>query len=170
MASKYKNAGRRSALNRRRRAYPISDCKIVMIERDYYWLRETVELAKRCPPSDSALSVGAILVGADGLEITRGYSRDSHPTVHAEESALEKLSDKVRAVGATMYSSMEPCAERRSRSRTCVDLIAEASISRVVFLNREPVGLVLHPQGMDRLERLGIEVVHLTDFGELDSI
>src|SRR6185437_6720679 len=33
---------------------------------DLRWLREAVELSKRCPPSDAAFSVGAILVGARG--------------------------------------------------------------------------------------------------------
>ena len=51
-----------------------------------------VSLAWECPPSDSAFSVGAVIVDSGGTELSRGFSREgSDPTVHAEEAALGKL-------------------------------------------------------------------------------
>jgi pyrimidine deaminase RibD-like protein len=122
---------------------------------DHGWLREAVELARRCPPSDSAFSVGAILVGADGTMIATGYSRELDPRDHAEEVALAKAgalpgSDRpgpAEQAGAsnggglaqaTMYSSLEPCCHRLSRPRSCAELILAAGIGRVVLAWREP--------------------------------
>ena len=52
-------------------------------------MRVAVELAWLSPPSQTAYSVGAVIVGADGTEVSRGYSREGgDPIVHAEESAL----------------------------------------------------------------------------------
>ena len=59
---------------------------------DERWMRLAVELAWLCPPSETAYSVGAVIVGADGTEVSRGYSREGgDPLMHAEESALGKL-------------------------------------------------------------------------------
>ena len=57
-------------------------------QEDERWMRLAVELAWQCPPSPTAYSVGAVLVGADGAELSRGFSRENDPVVHAEESAL----------------------------------------------------------------------------------
>ena len=46
----------------------------------------------QCPPSQTAFSVGAVVVAADGTELARGYSREGgDPVSHAEEAALAKL-------------------------------------------------------------------------------
>ena len=37
---------------------------------DHQWLAEAIELSRRCPPSASAFSVGAILVAADGAVLS----------------------------------------------------------------------------------------------------
>ncbi|TNY34452.1 dCMP deaminase [Thermomonospora catenispora] len=59
--------------------------------RDRHWLALACDLARLCPPSDTAFSVGAVIVGADDSELARGWSRETDPAVHAEESALAKL-------------------------------------------------------------------------------
>lgn len=59
---------------------------------DRRWLALACDLADRCPPSDTAFSVGALVVAADGTELARGHSREGgDPVVHAEEAALAKL-------------------------------------------------------------------------------
>src|SRR2546430_10850930 len=88
---------------------------------DEYWLRVAVEESRKCPPADGAFSVGAVVV-RDGVELARGYSRETDPAVHAEEAALARLAGTDLA-GATVYSSLEPCGERGSRPRTCTQLI-----------------------------------------------
>jgi pyrimidine deaminase RibD-like protein len=55
------------------------------------WMRAAIDLSRRCPPSTTAFSVGAIIVSADGEEIASGYSRQSDPHDHAEQAALAKL-------------------------------------------------------------------------------
>jgi pyrimidine deaminase RibD-like protein len=50
-----------------------------------------VDLARQCPPSEGAYSVGAVIVDENGEEMSRGYSREDDPHVHAEEAALGKL-------------------------------------------------------------------------------
>ena len=106
---------------------------------DERWMRLAIELAWQCPPSPTAYSVGAVLVDADGDEISRGFSREGgDPVVHAEESALGKLAaDDPRLAGATIYSTLEPCSQRKSRPRTCTQLIIAAGLRRVVIAWRE---------------------------------
>jgi len=57
---------------------------------DRRWLRQAIELSRRCPPSSTAFSVGAILVSQSGAMISTGYSRERDPSDHAEETALAK--------------------------------------------------------------------------------
>ncbi|MFI7033395.1 hypothetical protein ACIBK1_32160 [Microbispora rosea] len=76
-----------------------------------------IELARKCPPSTTAFSVGAVIVDAADNGISRGYSRETDPRVHAEEAARAKLGtiDKARLKGSTIYSTLELCSEGRSR-------------------------------------------------------
>lgn len=91
---------------------------------DVTWMERAIELSRKCPPAEGAFSVGAIIVGADGEELAHGYSRETDAHVHAEESALAKLpTDDPRLAGATLYSTLEPCSERKSRPLTCTQLI-----------------------------------------------
>src|SRR5260370_29400506 len=81
---------------------------------DRQWMSLAIDLARLCPPSERAYSVGAVIVDEDGREISRGYSREDDPHVHAEESALGKLApDDPRLPHATIYSwSRAPSASR----------------------------------------------------------
>ena len=55
---------------------------------------------------------------------------------HAEAVALSKVGDAAR--GATLYTSLEPCAHRSQRGPTCASLIAGAGIARVVIAIEDP--------------------------------
>lgn len=127
-----------------------------------------IEQARLCPPAASAFSVGAVIVDADGNEVSRGYSRETDAKVHAEESALAKVGDSEcpRLAGATIYSTLEPCSERASRPLSCTRLIIEAGIPRVVLAWREPSLFVADCQGAEMLERAGVEVVELAEFAD----
>jgi pyrimidine deaminase RibD-like protein len=139
------------------------------LDADHRWLFEAIRLSRCCPPSQIAYSVGAVLVGADGRVLSTGYSRETDPADHAEEVALAKvdLADRVVAgsaelAAATLYSSLEPCAVRRSRPVPCADLIIASGIKRVVIAWTEPP--VLAPGGgAARLRSLGVEVVALRE-------
>lgn len=135
---------------------------------DREWLRAAVELSRRCPRSDSAYAVGAILVGADGVRLADGYSREHDPHEHAEEAALAALgpTSPDALAGATLYSSLEPCSTRRSRPRSCVRHILAAGIGRVVFALREPPVFV-DCNGADLLREAGVEVVQVVELAPL---
>lgn len=127
---------------------------------DYDWMRLAIALAHQCPPSPSAFSVGALIVDHRGAEISRGYSRETDSHVHAEESALVKLAtDDPRLRTATIYTTLEPCSQRKSRPRTCTELILDAGIRRVVMAWREPGLFVADCQGYELLTAAGVAVV-----------
>ncbi|HEY6788984.1 MAG TPA: dCMP deaminase [Trebonia sp.] len=151
---------------------------------DLRWMELAIELAWRAPQSLAAYSVGAVIVGADGAELSRGFSReggDSH--VHAEEAALGKLGPgDPRLAGATMYSTLEPCSQRKSRPRSCTELIlatraaaagrlagsgGNLGFGRVVIAWREPGLFVADCQGVELLARAGIEITELPELAEL---
>ena len=101
-------------------------------------LLQAIGLSLKCPPSDKAYSVGAVLVTRDGQVFT-GYSRETAPDNHAEEEAILKAEQAGATLeGATIYSSMEPCSTRRSKPRSCSALIIDRRMKRVVFAVREP--------------------------------
>jgi diaminohydroxyphosphoribosylaminopyrimidine deaminase/5-amino-6-(5-phosphoribosylamino)uracil reductase len=138
-------------------------------EADRHWLAEAIELSRRCSPSATAFSVGALLVAADGGVLSTGYSRELDPADHAEEVALAKLglpgpasqalSEAARAqlAGASLYSSLEPCAARASRPMPCAELIIASGIGRVVMAWREPP-IFVPGGGAVRLRRAGVAV------------
>ena len=65
-----------------------------------------------------------------------------------------------------MYTSLEPCTARRSRTRTCTELILAAGIRRVIFAMREPL-IFAECHGAETLREAGVEVVELTDLAGL---
>jgi diaminohydroxyphosphoribosylaminopyrimidine deaminase / 5-amino-6-(5-phosphoribosylamino)uracil reductase len=136
---------------------------------DRHWLSAAIELSERCPPSATAFSVGAVLVAADGSVLSAGYSRELDPADHAEEVALAKIGlpgavgrpevtgDRAHLAGATLYSSLEPCAARASRPTSCADLIIASGIGRVVIAWREPP-IFVPGGGAVRLRKAGLTV------------
>jgi pyrimidine deaminase RibD-like protein len=135
---------------------------------DEHWMSLAVDLARRCPPSDVAYSVGAVIVAADGTELSHGFSRENDPYIHAEESAVGKLAAGASGLsGATIYSTLEPCSRRRSRPRTCTQLIVASGIGRVVIAWREPSLFVADCQGVELLEQAGLTVMELPGFAAM---
>jgi diaminohydroxyphosphoribosylaminopyrimidine deaminase / 5-amino-6-(5-phosphoribosylamino)uracil reductase len=145
---------------------------------DLSWLREAVELSRRCPPSASAFSVGAILVGSGGTVLATGYSREREPHDHAEEVTLARVAEASGdggilgggvqgggaqgggLAGATMYTSLEPCRRRLSRSRSCSELIVAAGLQRVVLAWIEPP-LFVPGGGAQWLADHGVTVIQI---------
>lgn len=134
---------------------------------DRRWLLKAIDLSRHCPPTDTAYCVGAIIVAAVGTKLAEGYSRESDPHIHAEESALTKLAGTpARLTDATIYSSLEPCSIRKSRPRACTQLILNAGIRRVVFALREPP-LFANCHGVELLREGGVEVIEISELGQL---
>jgi riboflavin-specific deaminase-like protein len=127
---------------------------------DHRYLAWAVELSRRCPPSASAFSVGAVVVAEDGQVLSTGFSREQEDHDHAEEVALRKLGPDPRLRRATIYSSLVPCGARASRPVTCVQHILLAGLPRVVFAWREPP-LYAVGDGADQLRAVGVEVIEI---------
>jgi diaminohydroxyphosphoribosylaminopyrimidine deaminase/5-amino-6-(5-phosphoribosylamino)uracil reductase len=133
---------------------PVDDCRL---------LARAVALAANCPPSDTAFSVGALVVDGSGAVLAEGWSRMHEPHDHAEEAALRSLGPGWSAApGTTVYSSLEPCSARASRPRTCTELILAAGVQRVVFAWREPAVFV-EGAGAELLQAAGVDVVELPE-------
>lgn len=115
--------------------------------------------------------VGCLICASDGQVVASGYTgeiayADSLGTSlpHAEETAILKARREGKHLqGCTLYSTLEPCSQRKSGRTACVDLILETGISRVVYGAREPfdpeLGIVC--RGHARLAGAGLEVIHL---------
>ena len=140
---------------------------------DAAWLSRAIELSRCCPRSQSAFSVGAVVVGGDGEVIATGFSRERDPRDHAEEVALARASLAGPALtgpslagpalaGLTLYSSLEPCAARASRPRTCAELIIAAGLRRVVIAWLEPPVFV-EGGGAARLRAAGVTVIEIPE-------
>jgi riboflavin-specific deaminase-like protein len=130
---------------------------------DHRFLRWAIELSRLCPPSQSAFSVGAVVVGEDGQVLATGFSREQEEHDHAEEVALRKLGfADPRLRRATIYSSLAPCGARASRPVTCVQHILAAGIPRVVFAWREPA-LFTEGLGADQLRAAGVAVTEVAE-------
>jgi riboflavin-specific deaminase-like protein len=128
---------------------------------DHRFLAWAVELSRLSPPSESAFSVGAVVVDRDGHVLSTGFSREQEDHDHAEEVALRKLGPDPRLRDATMYSSLVPCGARASRPVTCVQHILAAGIPRVVFAWNEPP-VFTAGDGADQLRAADVEVTELS--------
>jgi pyrimidine deaminase RibD-like protein len=133
---------------------------------DKDWLRLAVDLARKCPPSNTAFSVGAVVVDVNGREISRGYSRQNDPQDHAEEGVLAKIDATDPCLrGATIYTSLEPCSRRASRPRSCTRLILDVGIPRVVFAWREP-SVFVNGDGAEQLRAAGVTVIEIPELAD----
>jgi len=74
---------------------------------------------------------------------------------HAEIFALNQAKEK--AVGATMYVTLEPCAHQ-GRTPPCVDRVISSGIKRVVIAAQDPNPLV-RGRSVKKLKWAGVEVV-----------
>ncbi len=97
--------------------------------------------------------VGATLV-RNGKVIGRGWTMPGGRP-HAEATALAQAGAAAR--GATLYTSLEPCAHASPRGPTCTTSIIEAGIARVVIGLRDPDPRT-DGRGIAILEAAGIAV------------
>jgi diaminohydroxyphosphoribosylaminopyrimidine deaminase/5-amino-6-(5-phosphoribosylamino)uracil reductase len=79
-------------------------------------------------------NVGCVVV-ADGKMVGQGSTAPGGRP-HAEASALGEAGAAAR--GATLYTTLEPCAHPSDRGPTCATLIPAAGITRVVVALRDP--------------------------------
>ena len=98
-------------------------------------------------------NVGCVIV-ADGGIIGRGATAQGGRP-HAEALALEQAGAKAK--GATIYTTLEPCAHQSERGPACVELILAAEPARVVIALKDP-DLRTSGKSLSRFRKAGIEV------------
>ena len=111
-------------------------------------LAEQVDLSR-----DKNPRVGALVISAAG-EVLGGGAHLGSGSDHAEVVALAHAGDLAR--GATVYSTLEPCAGTGQRP-PCVQALIDAGVARVVFGQRDPN--VAMSDGAKILQDSGIEVI-----------
>lgn len=93
-------------------------------------LRLAAKAAGRTAPNPM---VGAVVV-RDGEVVGEGaHRRAGEP--HAERIALDRAGERAR--GATLYTTLEPCAHQ-GRTPPCTDTVIASGVSRVVAAMRDP--------------------------------
>jgi diaminohydroxyphosphoribosylaminopyrimidine deaminase/5-amino-6-(5-phosphoribosylamino)uracil reductase len=97
--------------------------------------------------------VGAVVVSRDAVVVGHGF-HERAGEAHAEVRALAEAGS--RAVGATLYCTLEPCCHA-GRTGPCVVRIVEAGIARVVAAVEDPNPRV-RGQGFAFLRERGIDV------------
>jgi len=98
-------------------------------------------------------NVGCVIV-QDGKIVGRGATGDGGRP-HAEAVALVQAGKGAR--GATLYTTLEPCAHASERGPTCAAIIPEAGIARVVTAVKDPDPRTAG-QGVSMLRNAGVEV------------
>jgi diaminohydroxyphosphoribosylaminopyrimidine deaminase/5-amino-6-(5-phosphoribosylamino)uracil reductase len=101
--------------------------------------------------------VGCVIVSMDGHVLGQGFTQGPGEH-HAEISAAEDAARRgAPIVGATLYSTLEPCSFH-GRTPACAHAIAARGLRRVVIAMRDP-----HPRvdgaGLRILRDAGVEVV-----------
>ena len=98
-------------------------------------------------------NVGCVIV-SDGKIVGQGATAPGGRP-HAEAVALAEAAKRAR--GATLYTTLEPCAHDSSRGPTCASLIPAAGIARVVIAIKDP-DTRTSGEGIAMLRKSGIEV------------
>ena len=107
--------------------------------------------------------VGAVVVDEEGVVVGSG-SHEFAGGPHAEVHALEAAG--VRAQGATLYCTLEPCSHV-GRTPACAPRVVASGVRRVVVATEDPNPLVAG-RGLSHLRAHGIDVTVgvLTDAAE----
>jgi tRNA(adenine34) deaminase len=102
-----------------------------MTETDEIWMREALGAAIEAGDLDE-VPIGACLIDAEGRILAAAGNRTitgNDPTAHAEILVLREAAARIgnyRLVGATVYSTLEPCA-------MCAGALVNARVKRLVY-------------------------------------
>jgi len=142
---------------------------------DEDYLTMALEATQSCQDV-SFYGVGCVVVTPEG-RVFKGFTGEERHSKslgsrqkHAEEIAIEKARRQgVSLKGATLYSTLEPCSERRSGLTPCVAMIISSGITRVVYGAKEPYhpDLKIICRGDRMLREAGIEVLQLIHFEKI---
>lgn len=122
---------------------------------DPRWMATALSLSERTRGRTAPNpNVGCVIV-RDGAVVGRGWTQPGGRP-HAEAMALTQAGEKSR--GATVYTTLEPCAHVSPRGPACSDLLVGAGVARVVIALEDPDARTCG-KGAERLRDAGIEVI-----------
>ena len=117
------------------------------------FMSRAIELASKVDLSrDINPTVGAVIVDASGTVVGEGWHNGSG-TDHAEVMAIAQAGTK--AVGATLYCTLEPC-NAHGKTGPCAQAVIAAGITKVVIAQADPHRAM--SGGVKTLQAAGIEV------------
>ena len=109
---------------------------VVEDDEDARWMRAALARAREAAREFDEVPVGAVVVSEAGELLAAAGNRtrtDCDPTAHAEIVALRAAARRAgvfRLVGATVYSTIEPCA-------MCAGALVQARVARLVYGARD---------------------------------
>jgi len=120
---------------------------------DYKCMASALQLARRGLATTHPNPRVGCVIAHDGEVVGEGWHKKAGEA-HAEIHALHNAGDK--AVGASVYVTLEPCSHS-GRTPPCVEALIDAKVARVVFAIEDPNPEV-NGNGFQRLQKAGIEV------------
>jgi len=121
---------------------------------DAAWMKNAVRLGEAARGHTAPNpNVGCVIVLGDKIVGQGATAPGGRP--HAEAVSLELAGKKAK--GATLYTTLEPCAHASERGPTCSALIPAAGIARVVIGIKDPDPRTAG-DGIKMLKKAGIEV------------
>lgn len=100
-------------------------------------------------------SVGCVIV-LEGQIVGEGVTGQGG-TPHGEEVALAAAGERAR--GATVFVTLEPCAQRSAGGPSCSDRLIAAGVSRVEFASSD-MSVFAAGKGAQRLKSAGVTLNH----------
>lgn len=127
------------------------------------FMRRAVELGKKSISEDVKKPVVGVVIVRDGEVLGESFRGETGEGRHAEFGLLDRLkSEGIDVVGATVYSTLEPCSRRNEPKRPCASHLMEAGVSEVCVGIYDP-NPEIYREGWKLLNEAGIK---LTDFDE----
>jgi pyrimidine deaminase RibD-like protein len=108
--------------------------------RDRRWMALALDEARKSVSAGAKADpfVGAVAVDAKGCLIASAHRGELKPGDHAEYTLLEKKLANRSLIGATLYSTLEPCTTRNHPKVPCARRVLDRGFGRVVIGTLDP--------------------------------